>query len=399
MPPSMPSRRNILTAAGAFLGAASSGPFLPSTGLAAAGALRIGLTLPFSGTLAQIGNNVANGFRLALLEQDGKLGGRNIEVITLDDESDPAKAVENASKLVLRDKVDILVGTVHSGVQMGVQKVARETGVLNIIPNAGLHAATRGLCAPNIFRSSFANSQASRPLGAVMMARGHKTAVWITWKYAAGDESYEGFEEGYTKSGGTIVKSFGVPFPAVEFQALLTEIAAIKPDAVAAYFAGGGAAKFLKDYAAAGLKGKIPLYGPGFLTDGVLDAVDGDAEGVITTLYYGDGLDLPRNHQFRASYVKTYGSQPDVYSVNGYDAALLLIEAADAVKGELSDKPAVIKALENAVIDSPRGKWTMSKAHNPIMDIYLRQVEGNQNKVIGYAARVLEDSGAGCKMR
>jgi branched-chain amino acid transport system substrate-binding protein len=58
----------------------------------------------------------------------------------------------------------------------------------------------------------------------------------------------------------------------VEFQALLTEIASIKPDAVVAFFAGGGAVKFVKDYQAAGLKGKIPLYGSGFLTDGTLEA-------------------------------------------------------------------------------------------------------------------------------
>ena len=56
----------------------------------------------------------------------------------------------------------------------------------------------------------------------------------------------------------------------VEFQALLTEIAALKPDAVYTFFAGGGAVKFVKDYAAAGLKKNIPLYGAGFLTDGTL---------------------------------------------------------------------------------------------------------------------------------
>ncbi|MDL5462148.1 ABC transporter substrate-binding protein, partial [Escherichia coli] len=75
----------------------------------------------------------------------------------------------------------------------------------------------------------------------------HKKAVWITWKYAAGDEAFEGFKESYTKAGGTIVKELGLPFPNVEFQALLTEIAALKPDAVACFFAGGGAAKFIRD--------------------------------------------------------------------------------------------------------------------------------------------------------
>ena len=95
----------------------------------------------------------------------------------------------------------------------------------------------------------------------------------ITWKYAAGDEiGRSGFKEGFEKGGGKVVKELNLPFPDVEFQALLTEIAALKPDAVFAFFAGGGAVKFVKDYAAAGLDKTIPLYGPGFLTDGTLEA-------------------------------------------------------------------------------------------------------------------------------
>jgi branched-chain amino acid transport system substrate-binding protein len=335
---------------------------------------------------------------MAIDEQGGKLGGREIEYFKVDDESDPSKAIENANKLVQRDKVDVLVGTVHSGVQMGIQKVARESGVLSLIPNAGVEAATRALCAPNVFRTSFTNSQPTLALGKVLMDRGHKKAVWITWKYAAGDEAFGGFKESYTKAGGTIVKELGLPFPNVEFQALLTEIAALKPDAVACFFAGGGAVKFMKDYAAAGLKGKIPLYGSGFLTEGVLDAAGPAADGIMTTLHYNDSLNTPRNHSFRLAYAKAFRSQPDVYAVQGYDTGLLLIHGANAVKGDLASKPAFYKAMETATIDSPRGKWTMSKAHNPVQDIYLRVVENRENKVLGVAAKALSDSGAGCKM-
>jgi branched-chain amino acid transport system substrate-binding protein len=365
---------------------------------AQSGKVRVGFMLPYTGTFAQLGVAIENGFRMAIDEQGGKLGGREIEYFKVDDESEPSKGIENASKLVQRDKVDVLVGTVHSGVQMGIQKVARDSGVLSLIPNAGVHAATRGLCAPNVFRTSFSNSQPTRALGQAMVARGHKKAVWITWKYAAGDEAFEGFKESYTAAGGTIVKELGLPFPNVEFQALLTEIAALKPDAVACFFAGGGAAKFIRDYAAAGLKGKIPLYGSGFLTEGVLDAAGPAADGIITTMHYSDSLDTPRNKAFRTAYASRFKMQPDVYAVQGYDTGLLLVQGANAVKGDLNSKPALYKALESAVIDSPRGKWTMSKAHNPVQDIYLRQVENKENKVIGVAAKALADSGAGCKM-
>jgi branched-chain amino acid transport system substrate-binding protein len=167
---------------------------------------------------------------------------------------------------------------------------------------------------------------------------------------------------------------------------------------VACFFAGGGAAKFIKDYAAAGLKDKIPLWGSGFLTEGVLQAAGPAAEGIMTTMHYADSLDTPRNRQFRLDYAKTFKLQPDVYAVQGYDSGLLLAQGLAAVHGDIGNKAVLYKALETATIDSPRGKWTMSKAHNPIQDMYLRRVEHGDNKVIGIAAKALADSGAGCRM-
>jgi branched-chain amino acid transport system substrate-binding protein len=84
--------------------------------------------------------------------------------------------------------------------------------------------------------------------------------------------------------------------------------------------------------------------------------------------------------------------------VQGYDTGLLLVQGANAVKGDLSSKAALYAAMEKARIDSPRGAWTMSKSHNPVQDIYVRQVSNKENKVIGVAAKALADSGAGCKM-
>ena len=394
----MTSRRLVLTRGAALVGAASTSLLLPSIARAQSNKLRVGLMLPYTGTFGQIGQTIENAFRMALDEKGGKLGGRDIEWFKVDDESEPSKGVENAQRLVQRDKVDVLIGTVHSGVQMGIHRVVREAGVLNLIPNAGVHAATRAMCAPNVFRTSFSNSQPTMALGKPMMDKGLKRAVWITWKYAAGDEAFEGFKESYTKAGGTIIKELSLPFPNVEFQALLTEIASLKPDAVACFFAGGGAAKFIRDYAAAGLKDRIPLWGSGFLTEGVLDAAGPAADGVMTTLHYSDSLETARNKQFRLNYAKGFRLQPDVYAVQGYDTGLLLAQGLAAVKGDLSNKQALYAALESQSIDSPRGKWTMSKSHNPVQDIYLREVSNKENKVIGVAAKALADSGAGCRM-
>lgn len=360
--------------------------------------IKVGLMLPFSGTYAALGVAIENGFKLYVQEQGGKLGGREIEYVKVDDESDPAKATDNVNKLIKRDNVDVIVGTVHSGVAMAMAKAAKESGTLLIIPNAGADAVTGPMCAPNIFRSSFSNWQPAYAMGVVAAKEGKKTAITLTWKYAAGDESVNGFKEGFEKNGGKVVKQLTLPFPNVEFQALLTEIAAAKPDAVYSFMAGGGAVKLVKDYAAAGLNKSIPLYGPGFLTDGTLDAQGDTAQGMLTTLHYADGLNTPKDNAFRAAYAQAFKLQPDVYAVQGYDAAQMLGAGLAATKGDFGKKAELSAAIQKAKIDSPRGAFTMSKAHNPVQDMYLRKVEGKENKVVGVAVKALADPARGCRM-
>lgn len=360
--------------------------------------LKVGLMLPYTGTFASLGTAIENGFKLYVAENGGKLSGREVEFVKVDDESDPSKATDNVNKLIKRDNVDVLIGSVHSGVAMAMAKVANDTGTLLIVPNAGADAVTGAMCAPNIFRSSFSNWQPGYAMGEVMAKKGIKTVATITWKYAAGDESVRGFKEAFEKGGGKVVKELSLPFPNVEFQALLTDIAATKPEAVFTFFAGGGAVKFVKDYSAAGLKKTIPLYGSGFLTDGTLDAQGADADGIFTALHYADSLGTPKDSAFRLAYAKSYKLQPDVYAVQGYDAAQILATGLTAVKGDLSKKAEFAAAVEKTKIDSPRGPFTVSKAHNPVQDIYLRQVSGKENKVVGIASKALADPARGCRM-
>jgi branched-chain amino acid transport system substrate-binding protein len=382
----------------ATLVAAAAAALMSASAVAQSPKLKVGLMLPYTGTFTALGVAIENGFRLYVNEQGGKLGGREIEFVKVDDESDPAKATDNVNKLIKRDNVDVIVGTVHSGVAMAMAKAAKDSGTLLIVPNAGAGAVTGPMCAPNIFRSSFTNWQPGFATGEAVAKRGHKKVVTITWKYAAGDEMVAGFKEAFEKSGGQVVKELNLPFPNVEFQALLTDIAAAKPDAVFAFFAGGGAVKFVKDYSAAGLKKSIPLYGTGFLTDGTLEAQGADAEGVLTALHYADSIGTPRDNAFRLSYAKAYKLQPDVYAVQGYDAAQMLAIGLSAVKGDVSKKAEFADALRKAKIDSPRGTFTISKSHNPVQDMYLRQVTGKENKVIGVASKSLADPGRGCRM-
>ena len=363
-----------------------------------AGPIKVGLMLPATGTFAALGTAIENGFKLYVQENGGKLAGREVQYFKVDDESDPSKATDNVNKLIKRDNVDVLVGTVHSGVALAMAKAAKDSNTLLIVPNAGADAITGPMCAPNIVRSSFSNWQPGYATGVVAAQKGYKRAMTITWNYAAGSETVKGFTEAFEKGGGKVIKDLNLPFPNVEFQALLTEIAAQKPDVVFAFFAGGGAAKFVKAYAAAGLNKPVPLMGSGFLTDGTLEAQGAAAQGLLTALHYADNLDTPRNNAFRKAYAITYKANADVYAVQGYDAAQILNAGLLAAKGDLSKRDAITEAMHKVAVDSPRGKFTMSPAGNPVQDMYLREAKGNNNEFKSVAVKALADPARGCKL-
>ena len=391
-------RRSALKLVGGVAATGLAARSFPTPAIAQNAPLKVGLMLPYTGTYAPLGKAIDNAFRMYVEEKGGKLGGRTIQYVTVDDEAEPAKGPDNMNKLVSRENADVIVGTVHSGVAMAMVKIARESNKLLIIPNAGANAATGPMCAPNIFRTSFTNWQPCYPMGKVMADAGAKRAITITWKYAAGEEDVVAFREGFTKAGGTIDAELYVPFPEVEFQSYLTQIAEKKPDGVFAFFAGGGAVKFVRDYAAAGLKKSVPLYGPGFLTDGTLPAQGEAAEGMKTTLHYADDLDNPANKAFRANYQKHYNAEADVYAVQGYDAAAVLGVGLEAVKGDFAATQALYAAMRGAKLDSPRGPMTFSAAQNPVQNIYLREVRNGKNAYVGIAAAALADPATGCKM-
>ncbi|MCZ8042731.1 MAG: ABC transporter substrate-binding protein [Beijerinckiaceae bacterium] len=392
------SRRRFLLGAAAVTTGAAAFRF-PTPAIAQGAPLKVGFMLPYSGTFAKLGKFVDDGFRLYVERQGGSLGGRRIEFVQVDDESKPESATDNMNRLVGREKVDLVVGTVHSGVAMAMVKVARDTNTPLIIPNAGVNEATGPMCAPHIFRTSFSNWQVCQPMGKVMFDEGRRNVVTITWRYAAGAQMVDAFKEGFTRAGGAIVEDLALPFPEVEFQALITRIATLKPDSVFAFFAGGGAVKFVKDYAAAGLNRTIPLYGAGFLTDGTLPAQGADANGIKTTLHYADNLDNPANRAFLEAFKTKTGQDGDIYAVQGWDAAALLEEGLKATKGDWSARTQATAAMRAARIDSPRGPLSFNRAGNPVQNVYLREVRNGRNELVSIAGQAVDDPARGCRIQ
>ncbi len=393
---SLVTRRALLTSALGGAAALTASAVPSRWAIAQAKPLKVGLMLPYSGTYAKLGENITYAIELHVAEKGERSAAAPIEFVKLDDELKPEIAQQNAERLVKRDNVDVLIGTVHSGVQMGIHKVVRESGTLTIVANAGNNEITRSLCAKNVFRTSFTNWQPAYSMGLALAKKGVKTAAFVTWDYTAGQEMGAAFKEGLEKGGGRFAQLLTLSFPDTNFQPILAQIPSLGVDAVGAFFAGGGAIQFVKEYAAAQIK--APLCGPGFLTEGTLEAQGAAAEGIETALHYGDGLDNAKNIAFLEAFKAKAGREADVYAVHGYDAAQLLAIGLEAAGGAIDDEAKLYAAMRGAKIDSPRGPISISASQNVVQNIYLRKVEGGKNKVVGVAAEALADPGTGCKL-
>lgn len=384
-----------LSLTGALLGSA----LLIAAGLAHAEEkpIKIGLMLPYSGAFAPLGKAIENGFKLYVQEQGGQLAGRELVYYTIDDESNISKTAANTDRLIRNDQVDIIIGTVDSGVAIRLAQAAKDSDTTLIVPNAGANSLTDYLCGPNILRTSFSNWQPAYTMGKLAAQRGHKTALTISWRYTAGYDSMDGFREGFESNGGKVIREYDVIFPRAEFTSYLQQIEALQPDMVFAFFSGDASSRFIQDYHNAKLDQKIPLYGTGALSENLSPAALEVAQGLITTMHYADGLNTPRDTAFRNAYEAAYHSKSDAYAVQGYDAAQLMDAGLKSVNGDISKKLAFRTAMHQAKIDSPRGPFTLSPAGNPIQTIYIRQVQGAENRVIGVAAENLATPTKSCK--
>lgn len=353
------------------------------------GPVKIGLLVPLSGVYAPLGEDMEQGFELYLEENEGALGGAEVELVTVDEGESPDTGVPAATRLVTQEQVSAVVGIVNSATALGAKDTFVESKVPLIVANAGADDVT-GDASPYIWRSSFTNGGVAAALGAhVAEEVGDGSVYLISADYAAGAESTAGFRETFEAAGGTIAGESATPFgTTTDWQPFLNEIRASGASAVYTFYAGAEAVGFVTQYSQFGLAGEIPLYGAGFLTEGgVLEAQGESALGVQTSLHYSDTIDTPRNAEFVEAYQAAYDEVPTVYAVQAYDAAAALdaaIEAAGATDGE-----SISAGLgEVGEIDSPRGVFTFDENHDPEQPYYLREVQESE---AGFANAVLSE--------
>ncbi|KGB82413.1 ABC transporter [Rhodovulum sp. NI22] len=332
--------------------------------------IKVGLLLPYSGVYASLGQDIDDGFALAL-ETYGAETGATFELIREDTEVSPPVGLAKTRKLVLQDKVDVMAGIVSSGVLGAVRDMVHGAKVPLIVANAGNDEATGESCSPYVVRLSFSNGQVNRPMGQWMFDQGITKVYTLAPDYAAGHQMIDAFAQAFTAAGGEIVGQEYTPFRKTQdFGPYLTKAQASGAEAVFVFYAGGEAISFVKQYDSFGLKADLPLYGSGFLTSSLYVNAQGPAaEGVITALHYVPTIDSAENKDFVAAFTEKTGRIPSEYAVQGYDSARALIEAT---KTGAADRETIAAALGKVSFTGPRGPLSIDPAtNNLIQPIYV----------------------------
>ena len=356
--------------------------------------VRIGFVAPLSGPFATIGEDMRRGFRLYMEGHEGRLGGRPVNVVEVDEGAGPETGVPALRRLVTRDRVVAAAGVVNSAVALGAHQSFIDARLPLVVANAGANALTGAKGSQYIWRTSFANSARNAPLGRWLASQpAVRGGVFLlAADFVAGREQVAGFKAAFTAGGGKIAGEQYSPFGTTQdFQPYLAQVRSSGAGAVYAFYGGQDAVNFVRQYKDFGLAGRIPLYGPGDLTEGpVLSAQGAAAEGIVTLLNYSSELDTPVNRAFVEAYEAAYGEAPTAYAVQAYDAAAVLDAALDEIDGAVSGSALVAALARTGEIDSPRGPWRFNRHRNPEQHYYLREVRREGDRFVN---AVREDLG------
>ncbi|MEA3025566.1 MAG: branched-chain amino acid transport system substrate-binding protein [Alphaproteobacteria bacterium] len=344
--------------------------------------LRIGLIAPMTGILAQVGKDMVDGFNMYLEEAKGDFAGDKVKLIVEDSTGKPDTAVTKAKKLILSDKVHLLVGGVLATEGYAIAPVSTNDKTVYIasVPAAD-DLTQRDLPKyPYMIRTGWTSSQPHHALGQWACDQGYKKIVAIGADYAFGHESVGGFQKTFEDCGGKIVQKIWPPFGTKDFGPYIPTIKA-DADAIFSLMVGPMVIQFPKQLRQSGYK--KPVVGGGTSYDEFALPVMGDEViGDVSALQYSAALETPKNEAFVKRYRAKYGKVPSYFSETNYSTAQMIDEVMKETKGVWPGPEEFVAKMAALKIDTPRGPVSFDELRNPIQNIYIKKVE--KKKLFGY---------------
>lgn len=341
--------------------------------------IKIGAITTLSGPGGYLGQDIRDGFKLAIDREGGKLGGAPVELVIEDDGLNPGNARQIADRLLNDGHVKLFTGVVFSNVAVAAIPEILDAGAFYVSPNAGPSNFAGKDCNPNYFVASWQNDSLHESAGQLAANLGYKKAFVLAPNYQAGKDAITGFKR-YFK--GEIVGEAYTKLDQTDFAPEMAQIRAANPDVVFQFHPGGLGITFLRQYEQAGLMKTIPMVVAEPSMDAVILKTLGDAAlGLNVASHWNTDFENPANEAFVEAFRKAYNREPTYYASQGYDTALLIASALRATGGDLSNADAFRAALGKADFQSVRGRFRFGPNQHPIQDWYaLKVVKGDDGK-------------------
>ena len=357
--------------AGTAAGAALAAFKFPA--IAQAAPFKLGLLTVKTGPLAQGGIQMEQGVVTYLKEKNYTFSGRKVDFISADTGGNPAGAKTKAQELIERDKVDVIVGPLAAFELLAITDyiAQQKTPLLSL---AAAEDMTQRRPNPYFLRASATSAQAMHPMADYAAKEmKFKRIITISEDFAFGYEQMGGFQQTFEEAGGKILKKLWPPIVTPDYTPYLAQI--VDCDAVCQGFAGSNPLRFMKQYAAAGLKFPV-VTGETGGDDALMRAFGDEALGMISCCPYTLDLETESNKRFVAAMQKDYNVDPGFYAAGLYVNAMVVDAGLQKAGGKSDNKEELIKALRSvSLTDTPRGPLRFDHFGNVIGDFYIRRVE------------------------
>ena len=347
-----------------------------SDGAAGTKKIKVGLIVAQSGVVSSVGRDMERGLKLYLKQHGNKLGGRNVELVTVDEGENAQSGAAAVTRAVQQDQVDVVAGVTIGPTAMAGRDVFDSTKTPAVMGNTGAVELGGKLKSDYVWRASYDNAQPGRALGKKLAKEPDSGKFYLlAADYSGGHETLGGFKQTFPKN--RVVGERYTPYgTTTDFSSYLQRVRASGAKNVFCFYTGAEAIAFTKQFHQFGLSDKVKLYSAGFLTEGSdLKAEGKAATGVLNSTRYNWDLDNARNKKFVPAFQKAYGGVPTVYAATMYDVGIILDKAAAQVSGDTTRAKINTALGKVGTVDGVRGELAFDDTHTVEQNFYLTKVK------------------------
>jgi len=351
------------------------------------GPIRIGFLSPQTGNFAQMGIDMAEGFKMFLDEANYTVAGRKVELVLEDEGADAATGVTKVRKVINHDKANLIAGIFFTAAAYAVAPICEEANVPLVIAVSAGDDLTQRKRSKWVTRVAFTGCELGHVAGDYAYHKlGWRKAVILGFDYAWGYENGGGFQRTFEENGGKIIQKTWAPLNTMDFGPYISRLNR-EADGIFDVITGAASLRFIRSLRESGLMDKWKVLVPGTGADEtILPAMGDSGLGVLSVLPYSAALKTPENDQFNEK-LRNLKKEASLGIAFSYTAGDWIFRAIKAVNGDVENKDKFLQALRAVEIpNSLRGPLKMDKYGHVIQNMYIRRIDkvGNryQNTVI-----------------